>query len=460
MRLSRAAAIVTAAGLISAGLLAARSASPTSGSSNAPPLIVLITIDALRADRLGVYGYDRPTSPHIDRLARESVVIGDAIAHAPYTKASVASLMTGLYPTAHKTFTVSASFADAMDGHVGRTLPTTDVLPASVTTLAEALKERGYATAAITSNPFLIADFGFAQGFDRFEFLGGGEVAVADAVLTRALDTVATATGPLFLWVHLMEPHSPYAPPEEHRRELPPVGPVRPIPADVQVPDYLAEQRSNDARVYESLYEAEIRSADAALGCFFDALRDRPAWRSTVVVITSDHGEQFLDHGGLEHNTNLYDELIRVPLIIRAPDATPRYVDAQAQLVDVLPTIVGLAGGRPINGINGQDLQPLLRGESLPPEPAYAELVGHQRAVRTREWKLIVGPGDNRELYALTRDPGEQFTVDHPKQMAAMEEMLERISANAARLGSRISGATTSVDDETRRKLGALGYVQ
>jgi hypothetical protein len=121
---------------------------------------------------------------------------------------------------------------------------------------------------------------------------------------------------------------------------------------------------------------------------------------------------------------------------------------------------VGLAGGRPVTGIHGQDLQPLLRGESMPPEPAYAELVGHQRAVRTREWKLIAGPGDNRELYALTHDPAEQHTVDHPRQMAEMEEMLERIGAGAARIGSRISGATASVDDETRRKLGALGYVQ
>jgi arylsulfatase A-like enzyme len=347
-----------------------------------------------------------------------------------------------------------------MDGHVGRTLPTTDVLPPDVTTLAEALRERGYATAAITSNPFLIADFGFAQGFDTFDFLGGDEVAQADAVLTRALSTVASATRPLFLWVHLMEPHSPYAPPEEHRRELPPLGPVHPIPADVDVPDYLAEHPSRDIRVYESLYDAEIRTVDAALGCFFDALRDRPAWRSTVVVITSDHGEQFLEHGGLEHNTNLYDELLRVPLIVRLPNVAPRYVDAQAQLVDVLPTIVGLTGGRPVSGIHGQDLLPLLRGEPMPPEPAYAELVGHQRAVRTREWKLIVGPGDNRELYALTRDRGEQHTIDHPKQMAEMEQMLDRIAASAARIGSRISGATTSVDDETRRKLGALGYVQ
>jgi arylsulfatase A-like enzyme len=462
MRLPRAAGPLAAAGLISAALLLARSDNSTfvSPSTDAPRLVVLVTIDALRADRLGMYGYTRETSPNIDAFARESIVVEDAIAQAPYTKASIASLFTGLYPTAHKTYTVSATVADAMDGEVEGALPLTDVLPPSVTTLAEALKVRGYRTAAFTTNPFLVSDFGFAQGFDTFEFVSAEDFAPADQVLARALRVIGSTARPLFLWVHLMEPHSPYTPDELSRRLLPPILPPRPIPPDVSVPPYLAERRSNDLRVYESLYDAEIRSVDTALGGFFDALRQRAAWNDTVVVLTADHGEQFLEHGELEHNTALYDELIRVPLIMRVPGIAPRHVSAQAQLVDVMPTLLAVAGASPIDGIHGQDLRPLLRGERVPQEPAFAERVGQQFAVRTREWKLISGPGENRELYALARDPGEQHSIAHAGRMAEMERLLARLLDAAIKSGSRIAGETAPVDAATKERLESLGYVQ
>jgi arylsulfatase A-like enzyme len=421
---------------------------------------VLITIDALRADHLGVYGYARPTSPSIDAFARESVVIEDAIAQAPYTKASIASLMTGLYPTAHKTYTVSSTVADAMDGDVESLPRMTDVLPPSVTTLAEALKARGYETAAFTTNPFLLSTFGFAQGFDRFEFIGGDEFAHAEQVLCRAVQIIENHTKPLFLWVHLMEPHSPYTPDEKFRLELPPLAPARPIPRDLNVPPYLALHPSRDARYYESLYDAEIRTVDAALGSFFDTLRARPAWRKTAIVLTADHGEEFLEHGGLEHNTTLYDELIRVPLIMRIPGFAPRHVEAQAQLIDVLPTLGALAGGPAIDHLPGQDLRPLMRGEKVPAEPAFSERVGEQYAIRTRRWKLIAGPGSGRELYELMRDPAEQQVLAVPRQTAEMERILERVLGDAVKTGDRVTGASTPVDTEMRRRLEALGYVQ
>jgi arylsulfatase A-like enzyme len=462
MRLNRAAVPLTAAGLISAALLLARSDNSTfvAPATDGPRLVVLITVDALRADHLGVYGYARQTSPYIDAFARESIVVEDAIAQAPYTKASIASLLTGLYPTAHKTYTVSATVADAMDGDIEGALPLTDVLPPSVTTLAEALKMRGYRTAAFTTNPFLVSDFGFAQGFDTFEFVTAEDFAPADEVLAHALRVIETTARPLFLWVHLMEPHSPYTPDELSMRALPPILPPRPIPSGVTIPSYLAPRPSNDLRVYESLYDAEISSVDAALGCFFDALRERAVWNNTAIVLTSDHGEQFLEHGELEHNTALYDELIRVPLIMRIPGFPPRHVPAQAQLVDVMPTLLGITGARPVDGVNGQDLRPLLRGERVPQEPAFSERVGHQYAVRTRDWKLIAGPGMNRELYALARDPGEQHSLAHQGRIAEMERTLARLLEAAIESGSRITGETAPVDAATRERLESLGYVQ
>lgn len=447
--------------LIAAVALTGPSDRPSVALTEQSRLIVLVTIDALRADHLGIYGYARPTSPYIDAFARESLVIADAIAQAPYTKASIASLMTGLYPSAHKTYTTVATIRDAMDGRVGDA-PRTDVLPESVTTLAEALTARGYATAAITTNPFLIRAFGFAQGFDSFEFMAADGFAPADQVLGRALRIIESRDGRLFLWVHLMEPHSPYDPGDAFERELPPVLPARHMPADVSVPDYLSARPSRDAAFYESLYDREIRLVDAAFGCFLTKLRRMPVWRDTVVVLTADHGEQFLEHGALEHNTGLHDELIRVPLILRVPGHGSRFLEAQAQLVDLMPTLVALGGAPAVAGLHGRDLHPLLRGEAHEPEPAYSELVGKQYAVRTRDWKLIAGPGEHRELYALARDPGEQYNLaqSYRRQTVAMEQVLEPMVSAALKAGDRIRGASAPVDPSTRKRLETLGYVQ
>ena len=462
MRLTSIATLLAAVLLVAAILVPGRFAVPSAASIETPRLIVLVTIDALRADRLGAYGYSRPTSPHIDAFARESIVVEHAIAQAPYTKASIASLMTGLYPTAHKTFTTAANIVDTMDGTVDGARGATDVLPENVTTLAEALHALGFETAALTTNPFLIRDFGFAQGFDRFDFISAEGFAPAEDVLDQAMRIIERHHRPLFLWVHLMEPHSPYAPAVAFERELPRLLPARPIPASFAIPDYLAPGGSHDARFFETMYEREIRNVDAAFGAFVGALRDQPAWRDTMLVLTSDHGEEFFEHGGLEHNRTLHDELVRVPLIMRVPGLDARRVASQAQLVDIMPTIVAFAGGDSVPEIHGHDLQPMLRGQPEGEEPAYSEIVGQQYAVRTRQWKLVVGPGEERALYALTRDPGEQHNLApvHPRQVAAMEQLLERMVASAVKAGRRVTGATAPVDGATRRRLEALGYLQ
>jgi arylsulfatase A-like enzyme len=462
MRLTSIAIVLAAALVVAATVFPGRLATPSTASVHSPRLVVLVTIDALRADHLGAYGYPRPTSPHIDAFARESILVEDAIAQAPYTKASIASLMTGLYPTSHKTFTTAATIVDTMDGTVDGARGAADVLPESVTTLAESLKARGYATVALTTNPFLIRDFGFAQGFDRFEFIAAEGFAPAEDVLEQAMSLIDRQAQPLFLWLHLMEPHSPYSPAARFERELPRLVPPRPIPDDFAIPDYLAPGGSRDARFYETMYDREIRNVDAAFGTFVELLREKPVWPDTVLVLTADHGEEFFEHGGLEHNRTLHDELVRVPLILRIPGLEPRRVFGQAQLVDVMPTLVALAGGYPARAIHGRDLQPMLRGTPQPEEPAYSEIVGQQYAVRTREWKLVAGPGEDRALYALTRDPGELHNLApvHARQVAAMEQVLERMVAAAVKTGQQVTGTTAPVDAATRRRLEALGYLQ
>ena len=196
--------------LASVGLPDRRPATP-----RVQPDILLVTIDALRADHLSSYGYERLTSTAIDDFARGAVRFDNAIAQAPYTKASVASIMTGLYPSSHKTVTASVPFPETMTGHPTTAAIVTDILPAAVTTLAEGLHDAGYRTLGYTANPFLSEAFGFAQGFDRFRFYPGPDFAGAERLVADALDAVRLAkpAGPLFVWVHLMEPHSPYGPP-------------------------------------------------------------------------------------------------------------------------------------------------------------------------------------------------------------------------------------------------------
>src|SRR5687767_8608068 len=231
MRWSRTIVLVAGCALAGAILDPSRLRRETPGivAAGTQPDIVLITVDALRADHLGVYGYDRPSSPNLDALAREAAVVRDHIAQAPYTKASVASLFTGRFPSSHKTYTVSASFAQSMTGHVDGALPITDVLDPKLWTLAGALTTAGYSTIGLNTNPFLLKDFGFSSGFQEYRFLSGaGVFAPAREVTREALRRLErrNARQPVFLWMHLMEPHSPYAPPAQRRAMFPPRQPA------------------------------------------------------------------------------------------------------------------------------------------------------------------------------------------------------------------------------------------
>ena len=427
---------------------------------------MLVTIDSLRADHLGVYGYARPTSPAIDALAAEGVVVRDHIAQAPYTKASMASLFSGLFPTAHKAFTTSRHASEIMMGRVSGTVPYTDVLEARVTTLAERLAAAGYYTVGVMTNPVLLADFGFGQGFARYDFLtrSNGEFAPAADVVRDALSALDARPQdqPMFLWVHLMEPHSPYSPPEQLESLFPVLMPPRPIDPAV-IPAWVRIGESTDLNVYLSRYDADIRSADDALGAFFAGLKARGLWDASVVVVTSDHGEEFLDHGGMEHNHTLYDEMLRVPLIVKAPGLSPHVVDAQTQSVDLVPTLAWLAG-RPVaeGEVQGSNVWPLLQGRGRGEPYAYAEIVGRRFALRTREWKLISSLQGGRQLFDLRRDPQEleNLARETPAVVAQLENTLARIVAASVEAGEHIQGQYAPIPEAVLERLRSLGYVR
>ena len=430
-----------------------------------PPDIILVTVDALRADHLGVYGYDRPTSPNLDALAAEAVVVRDHIAQAPYTKASMASLFTGLYPTSHKAFTTSRTFSETMTGHLDGALPVTDVLDPQLWTLAGALAAIGYETVGLNTNPFLLREFGFANGFDDYRFMAtaGGSLAEAPEVVAAALERIdRRAPGkPLFLWMHLMEPHSPYAPPAAFEAMFPPRRPALMAPDSV-IPPWIVRNGSNDAHLYQSLYDAEIRHVDDALGRFFSGLRERQLWSGSVLVLTSDHGEEFFDHGGFEHNRTLYDEMLRIPLFVRAPGLQPGVREIQTQAVDLAPTLAALAGGAVPKGLAGSNIWRQLGGAATAESVAFAEKVGDLYAFRTQEWKFVSNLQGRHELYRLTVDPreSENLSPTDPDRTREMRDRLTAMLGNAHLAGRSVREGVVPISPRVLRNLRSLGYVR
>ena len=465
LRRARAVLVVVGCGL-AAALFVAFPGRPDSAALITPgskPDIILITIDSLRADHLGLYGYDRPTSPVLDALASEAAVVRDHIAQAPYTKASIASLFTGRFPSSHKTYTVTTSFGVAMTGRVEEKLPMTDVLDPELWTLAGALSSAGYETVGLTTNPFLLQEFGFANGFRHYQFLvGKGEFVGAREVVRAGLAHLARPDRqPMFLWMHFMEPHSPYAPPADRRARFPSREPARIAPRE-RIPPWLSAGGPPDANYYEALYDAEIADVDAAVGEFVAAMREGQRWQQLVLVVTSDHGEEFFEHGGFEHNNTLFDEMLRVPLLIKAPGLPPGMREIQTQAVDLAPTLAAAAGAAVPAGLAGADLGPLLRRASGAEPMAFAERPGDRYTIRTREWKLISNLEGQDALYNLLADPKERVNLagTETDRTHQLRERLGAVLAGAYKAGAAVRRDVAPVSPRTLERLKALGYVR
>ena len=330
--------------------------------------------------------------------------------------------------------------------------------------MASAFDNAGYQTIGLDTNPFLLKEFGFAKGFQDYEFLANGpDLATADEVVTRALDRFDHRAGgrPTFLWMHLMEPHSPYTPPARLRALFPPRTPPRLAPQGA-VPEWMEQGGSLDANFYESLYDGEIRSADEALGQLFDGLRKRGLWDHLVLVVTADHGEEFLDHGGFEHNRTLYDEMVHVPLIVKAPGLAPAVRDVQTESVDLAPTLARVAGATPPEGLAGADIWRELEGTSAGEPLAYAERPGEIYMLRTREWKFISNLQAHHELYHLTTDPHELQNVAalEPERTREMRNRLAGLVATAYEAGRHVRGQLTPISPRVLSRLKSLGYVR
>jgi arylsulfatase A-like enzyme len=451
------------------------------GSAPSPrPDLVLVVIDTLRADHLGSYGYGRDTSPNIDRLAKRGLVFTNALAASSWTKPSVASLFTSRHPSEHG----AVSF--------GRDL--SSELP----TLAEKLREAGYRTLGVSGNFVHVAErTGFARGFDAFEALvlqidqPGEDMLLAMSGEDGEPDYLRAPTGrevnrrvrellpprdaaPVFLYVHYMEPHPGYAPPEPQRSAFvtDAAAHARGQPATAT---YLSGLAANAADLDSAerqrlidLYDAEIAAVDAAVGELVGVLSARGTLGNTVVALTSDHGEEFGEHGGWFHGLTLNRECLRVPIVLhdaRRPRPGVRR-EEPVDLLDLPTTLLRLAGVTPPPSMRGRDL---LAG-NLPPRDLVAELHGDpvfedhvrprvQRLALTRwPWKVIVGVDGARSLYRLDRDPDELRPLS-AQSGEVPEGLLAALSDLERRLAAVDPAAEPrSVDPETRAGLRALGY--
>ena len=385
--------------------------------------VILIVMDTLRADHLGCYGYHRPTSPNIDALAKESVTFNRSYSHAPWTHPSIASLMTGLHPRYHGVHQWNHKLSE------------------KYVTLSEVLKAGGYNTGAIMSHSLFDPRHGHRQGYDIYDLSALGDndpnkSITSEGVTNRALHALEVLKEPFFLFVHYFDPHTEYI---HHKEQFPWAG-------------------DDDM----SRYDSEIAFTDFHIGRLLDVLKEKGLKDRTVVAFTSDHGEEFRDHGGEEHGITLYEEVVRVPLLLRIPGVKPTRVKEMVAQTHVAPTLLDLVGlpipaqfaERPMRFTPG--------GIKFKEGPLISEtrLEEYKRSITKGGYKLHhIAQLDQKktvELYHIATDSGERHNLatKEPDGAEALLKELERFYEPPAAVVEKVK-----LDDPVKAKLKSLGYL-
>ena len=414
----------------------------------AGPNLIMICIDALRADHLGHYGYERDTSPFLDELSVESVVFRNVVSQSSWTKTSVAVYMTSNYQM------------------LDRVSRERDTLPFYALTLAEILKDNGYHTGAFVANPWLTKKFCFHQGFDIYQDEIREDQRLVAADIYKHINKVKER--PFFLYLHYMDVHNPYDPPQPYARMF-----VEGEGTDRYENDLMPDMSRADLEHTKALYDGEIRYLDGQLRELFEILEKQGVTKNTIVIIMSDHGDEFLEHGGLGHGTSLYSELLRVPFMFAHHgllEVENTEITRTVSSVDMIPTILDALTVTLLEEFDGQSRLPLLTGEADPLAPDSTSILSGVVSVATGEQFLsIIKNGykyihnfstKSGELYDFYSDPKDtndlaDFTPDiySTLEEAVLSCMLDILEGRSGK------GTETSLDKETIEKLKSLGYL-
>jgi len=420
------------------GLALALSLSAGCGGGDRRPNVLLIVVDTLRADHLSCYGYGYETSPSIDRLAATGWRYENAISQAPWTTPSLGSLFTSRYPS-------QLGIEDERS-----------VVSDELLLLPEVLQAHGYATGAVVSHSFCSSEWGFAQGFDSFDednVLGHRGI-TSPGVTEAGLDFLERhREEPFFLWLHYFDPHNQYLPhegygpppPADYRGRIDPGTPFQRLKT--------LDLRKRELKEVRRFYDSEIAFTDHHVGRVLTRLEELGLDDSTIVVFAADHGEEFFDHGRLGHAHSLYQELVRVPLILRVPGEEPRVVADTVGLIDLYPTLLELLGLPAPEGLEGRSL--LAPGERtvFTETSRFAHLQGVVRGRRKLVRDLEAG---HTVVFDLQGDAGEQAHVvaEPDDELAlALTAWVERIESTPP------VRKEIELDPELLRELGELGYV-
>lgn len=478
---------------------AARAPAPAEGK----PSFVLVVIDTLRADHLGAYGYARPTSPFMDELAATGARFDDAISPSSWTLPSMASIFTSIYPARH-----------GSDRERAR-------LPRGLPDLASKLREAGYRTGGFATNPWLNRVFGFDDGFEdyydnarltlRRETAGvrlknmflrrtnritrdPEEFPRAAEVTAWARRWLAAGDGrPFFLYVHYMDVHHPYLP-------YPPYKDLFCQGHDFDLPEHELEDKFRKKKIgpeggllehMVERYDEGIRAADDAIGDLVRGVEALGLAPSTTIVLTSDHGEEFYDHAGTGHRRTVYQEVVRVPLIVKGPLSGSAVIRDRVSTMDIFPAMLEWAGASAPPALAGASFVPILdaaRGDvapaSLEPEPDTSgsrsgeRLIGSQLFYKGRAWTALYMGTDKMirilpagagppaaaviELYHLDSDPGELHdeAASEPERAAALTAAMESVDLAWGEPGAKPLDESEPIDEETLDKLRGLGYIK
>lgn len=424
------------------------------------PNILLIVVDTLAAKHLGSYRPELTHSPNIDRLGRDGVVFEKAISPAPWTKPAVASIFTGLLPSQHG--------VRALNSH----------LSSEQVTLAERLKGIGYQTGGFISHTFINEKNGYAQGFDRYEifpFTGNVHKAVSsEHVSNLALNWLKERSEaknePFFLFLHYFDPHYNYQHHPQFSRTEGYQGQLKPGMDIRKLRKLIPKLTAEDLNYLIGLYHEEIAFTDQQIGRVVEYLKESGVADDTLIVVTADHGEEFLEHGYIGHTRTLYDELIRVPLIVRWGNEIKKgRVVESVSTADITPTILDITGIEAGN-LDGVSLLGMLRGEVSGGEPRdiYSEvdfrssgIEAYKLGLVNNEWKFVLDKKRQAaELLNLLQDPGEKRSVldREPKRGAEMEGKVFNYRDTKQSAGVNEDAKAPETPEEVEQ-LKSLGYL-